>query len=77
MKPIGFPASMPSERFVFEGERGISESFRSTLRKVKLLLRRQEANVYIYPVKQVSGKSSCAKAIHENEHPQKKDHSSR
>jgi transcriptional regulator of acetoin/glycerol metabolism len=59
-----FPASMPSERFAFEGERGISESFHNTLRKVKLVAP-TEANVYISGETGV-GKELIAKAIHDN-----------
>jgi sigma-54 dependent transcriptional regulator, acetoin dehydrogenase operon transcriptional activator AcoR len=55
---------MPSERFVFEGERGISESFHNTLRKVKLVAP-TEANVYISGETGV-GKELIAKAIHDN-----------
>lgn len=59
-----FPASMPSERFAFEGEGGISESFHNTLRKVKLVAP-TEANVYISGETGV-GKELIAKAIHDN-----------
>ncbi|MDP1419079.1 sigma-54-dependent Fis family transcriptional regulator [Peribacillus simplex] len=59
-----FPASMPSERFAFKGERGISESFHNTLHKVKLVAP-TEANVYISGETGV-GKELIAMAIHEN-----------